>query len=137
MPYNNGLVRILIVDDDPETTELLKILLELEPHKFEVTTANSGQNGIRLARELNPDVIMVDLVMPEMGGLTVCDEVRKFSNVPIMVLTAVSKPGTLSEAIEHGADDYLIKPVKSSVLTAHLNRLVRRERLNRQVDQHR
>lgn len=137
MPYNDGLVRILIVDDDPETTELLKILLELEPKKFEVITANSGSVGINLAREKNPDVIMVDLVMPEMGGLTVCDEVRKFSSVPILVLTAVSKPGTLSEALEHGADDYLVKPVKSSVLTAHLNRLVRRERINRQVDQQR
>ncbi len=131
----NGLVRILIIDDDWETTELFKILLE--PHQFEVVTSNSGQEGIKLAAEIEPDVIMVDLLMPEMNGLTVCDEVRKFSNVPILMLTAISKPGTLSEALEHGADDYLIKPVKSSVLTAHLKKLVRRERLNRQADKSR
>ena len=131
----NGLVRILIIDDDWETTELFKILLE--PNQFEVITANSGRQGIKLASEIHPDVIMIDLLMPEMNGLTVCDEVRKFSNVPILILTAISKPGTLSEALEHGADDYLIKPVKSSVLTAHLKRLVRRERINRQVDQSR
>lgn len=131
----NGLVRILIIDDDWETTELFKILLE--PHQFEVVASNSGQEGIKLAAEIDPDVIMVDLLMPEMNGLSVCDEVRKFSNVPILMLTAISKPGTLSEALEHGADDYLIKPVKSSVLTAHLKKLVRRERLNRQADQSR
>ena len=134
MPDENGLARILIIDDDWETTELFKILLE--PNQFEVITANSGQQGIELVSETDPDVIMVDLLMPEMNGFTVCDEVRKFSSVPILVLTAISKPGTLSEALEHGADDYLIKPVKSSVLTAHLKRLVRRERLNRQVDRY-
>lgn len=133
MPDVNGLVRILIIDDDWETTELFKILLE--PHQFEVVTSNSGMEGIKLATEMNPDVIMVDLLMPEMNGFMVCDEIRKFSNVPILMLTAISKPGTLSEALEHGADDYLIKPVKSSVLTAHLKRLVRRERINRQSDQ--
>ena len=134
MPDENGLARILIIDDDWETTVLFKILLE--PNQFEVFIANSGQQGIKLASETDPDVIMVDLLMPEMNGFMVCDEVRKFSKVPILVLTAISKPGTLSEALEHGADDYLIKPVKSSVLTAHLKRLVRRERLNRQVDRY-
>jgi len=135
MPDVNGLARILIIDDDWETTELFKLLLE--PNQFEVVTANSGQQGVMLASEMDPDVIMVDLIMPEMNGLKVCDEIRKFSNVPILMLTAISKPGTLSEVLEHGADDYLIKPVKSSVLTAHLKRLVRRERLNRQADQYR
>jgi DNA-binding response OmpR family regulator len=135
MPDEHGLVRILIIDDDWETTELFKILLE--PKQFEVITANSGQYGIKLAGQTDPDVIMVDLLMSEMNGLKVCDEIRKFSSVPILVLTAISKPGTLSETLKHGADDYLIKPVNSSVLTAHLKRLVRRERLNRQVDRYR
>lgn len=135
MTQSDKLVKVLIIDDDLETTELFKILLD--PNQFEVLTANSGKSGIKLAIESNPDVIMIDLFMPEMDGLTVCDEIRKFSNVPILILTAISKPSTLSEALEHGADDYLIKPIKSSVLIAHLRRLARRGRLDRQLDQSR
>jgi DNA-binding response OmpR family regulator len=129
MKQVNGSVRVLIVDDDPETTDLFKILLE--PQRFEILTANSGSQGVDLARQENPDVMVVDLFMPEMDGLSVCKEVRKFSNVPILMLSAISKPGLLSQAIEEGADGYLLKPMKSSVLIANINRLARRERLNR------
>ncbi len=132
MTQSDNPVKVVIIDDDLETTELFKILLD--PNQFDVLTANSGKSGIKLAIESNPDVIMIDLFMPEMDGLTVCDEIRKFSNVPILILTAISKPGTLSEALEHGADDYLIKPIKSSVLIAHLRRLARRGRLDRNPD---
>jgi len=120
------LTRVLVVDDDNDTTDLLKIILT--PSAFKVITANSGQEGVELARKLSPDVMVVDLFMPGMDGLMVCKEVRKFSNVPILVLSAVGKPGVAEQALDEGADDYLIKPMNNKVLIASLNKLTRRAR---------
>ncbi len=116
--------KVLIVDDDNDTTDLLKIILA--PSDFDVVTANSGQEGIELARKFPPDVMVVDLLMPGMDGLMVCKEVRKFSRVPILVLSAVGKPGIAEQALNEGADDYLIKPMNRNVLVASLNKLARR-----------
>jgi DNA-binding response OmpR family regulator len=118
--------RVLVVDDDVETTDLMKIILE--PDDFEVFTTTSGEEAVSLAKSLNPDVMVVDLLMPGKDGLEVCREVRKFSGVPILVLSAVSKPGIISQALDEGADDFLIKPMKNNVLIACLNRLARRAR---------
>lgn len=118
--------KVLIVDDDIDTSSLLKIILE--PYAYEVFTANSGMRGVELARELNPDVMIIDLLMPGMDGLNVCIEVRKFSNMPILVLSAVDRPGIVTEALHKGADDYLCKPLNSNVLIANLNKLIRRAR---------
>jgi two-component system KDP operon response regulator KdpE len=118
--------RVLIVDDDSETTDLLKIILESDD--FEVTTALSGREGVNLARETRPDVMIVDLLMPDVDGLEVCREIRAFSNVPIVVLSAVNKPGVITQALDEGADDYLIKPIQNNVLVACLNKLARRAR---------
>ena len=125
------LTRVLVVDDDSETTDLLKILLE--SNAFEVITTTSGQEAVKLAQKRMPEVMIVDLLMPDMDGLSVCKEVRKFSNVPILVPSAISKPGIVAQALEAGADDYLIKPMKGNVLIAYLNRLARRARAELEV----
>lgn len=119
-------MKILVIDDDPAMTELLKLLLA--PSLFEVITANEGQEGIRLAREQQPDTILLDLMMPEMSGWQVCKSIRKFSQVPIIILSALDNPGLVADALDAGADDYLIKPVPNRVLTAHIEKLVRRKR---------
>jgi len=116
--------KVLIVDDDNDTTDLLKIILA--PSDFDVVTANSGEEGIELARKFKPDVMVVDLLMPGMDGLEVCKEIRKFSSIPILVLSAVGKPGITEQALNAGADDYLIKPMNKNVLVASLNKLARR-----------
>jgi DNA-binding response OmpR family regulator len=121
--------RVLVVDDDIEMTDLLKIVLE--PNSFEVVTANSGADGIDLARRLSPDVMVLDLHMPEIDGWEVCKAIRQFSQVPILVLSAVSKPGMVARALDAGADDYLSKPMTSSVLIAHIKKLARRARAER------
>jgi two-component system KDP operon response regulator KdpE len=123
--------QVLIIDDDKETTDLLKIILETDG--FQVTTAISGRDGVNLAREKKHDVIIVDLLMPDMDGLKVCREVRTFSNVPLVVLSAVNKPGVLTRALDEGADDYLIKPIKSNILVACLNKLARRARVEQEI----
>ena len=121
-------MKILVIDDDPAMTELLKLLLE--PASCDVLTANTGPDGIFLAQSKNPDVIILDLMMPDMNGWQVCKAVREFSRVPILILSALDSPGLVAAALDAGADDYLIKPVPSSVLVAHLHTLVRRTRLS-------
>ncbi len=117
-------MKVLIIDDDPSMTELLCLLLKAAT--TDVFTANSGLEGIQLIREKAPDVVILDLMMPEMDGYQVCQQIRAFSIVPILVLSALDMPGMVSKALDAGADDYLIKPVTSSILVAHLNNLMRR-----------
>jgi DNA-binding response OmpR family regulator len=126
-------VKVLAIDDDPAMTELLILLLRTRG--FDVFTANSGEEGLRKARELDPDVVILDLMMPGVDGWKVCSEVRKFSATPILVLSALDAPGMVASALDAGADDYLIKPVPSSVLIAHLHNLARRSRLVRPPQQ--
>jgi DNA-binding response OmpR family regulator len=118
------MMKILVIDDDPAMTELLKLLLQ--PAATDVYTANSGPEGIELARTILPEVIILDLMMPEMDGWEVCHSIRETSLVPILILSALDNPGMVARALDAGADDYLIKPVPSGVLIAHLQNLVRR-----------
>jgi DNA-binding response OmpR family regulator len=118
------MLRILTIDDDPAMTALLALLLKR--HSLEVYIANTGEEGIKLTREISPDVVILDLMMPGMDGWQVCSQVRSFSNVPILVLSALDSPGMVASALDAGADDYLVKPVPVGVLIAHLNTLTRR-----------
>lgn len=121
-------VKILVIDDDEGMTELLTLLLA--PASSEVITANTGEEGIELAKKHSPDVIILDLMMPEMNGWMVCKKVREFSDIPILILSAMDAPGMVAQALDVGADDYLVKPVSSGTLIAHLNKLVRRARVS-------
>ncbi len=120
-------MKILVIDDDPAMTELLKVLLI--PPTFNIVTANSGKEGIALNESVKPDVVILDLMMPELDGWEVCHTIRQTSRVPILILSALDNPGMVAHALDAGADDYLIKPVPSGVLIAHINNLVRRTRV--------
>ena len=98
----------------------------LRTHGFEVVTANTGEEGIKAINDTKPHVVVLDLMMPGMDGWQVCKHVRTFSNVPIVILSALDDPAMIASALDAGADDYLVKPVSSSILVAHLNRLIRR-----------
>jgi DNA-binding response OmpR family regulator len=121
-------IKVLAIDDDPAMTELLTLLLKT--HGFNILTANSGEDGIKIARNDFPDVIILDLMMPGMDGWQVCKQIRGFSNVPILVFSALDSPGIVASALDAGADDYLAKPVASGVLISHLNTLTRRPDMN-------
>ncbi len=118
------MIKILVIDDDPAMTDLLKLLLRQTG--AEIRTVNDGRSGINLTRSFKPQIIILDLMMPEMDGWQVCKEIRTFNDVPILILSALDSPGLVAAALDAGADDYLIKPVTSSVLIAHINNLVRR-----------
>jgi DNA-binding response OmpR family regulator len=115
---------VLTIDDDADITELLSIILR--SHGFDVITSNNSEEGLHLIREKSPDVVMLDLMMPDMNGWEMCKTIRLFSQVPIMVLSALSDPVLAAKVLDAGADDFIVKPVPSAVLTAHLNKLVRR-----------
>jgi DNA-binding response OmpR family regulator len=121
---NSMPIKAIAIDDDPAMTELLTLLLK--SHGLEIYSANSGEEGLQQVRAINPDIIILDLMMPGLDGWQVCREVRSFSNVPIIILSALDNPGMVASALDAGADDYLIKPVPSGVLIAHLNNLTRR-----------
>jgi len=117
-------MKILVIDDDPAMTDLLKVLLA--PTGAVIMAALSGQDGLLQIAQNNPDIIILDLMMPEVDGWQVCKKVRETSKTPILILSALDNPGTVAAALDAGADDYLIKPVTSGVLIAHINKLVRR-----------
>jgi two-component system response regulator MprA len=125
--------RVLVVDDDNELTDLLRIVLE--PKGFEVLTSNSGLEGIEMATQLQPDVIVLDLLLPGIDGWQVCREIRSSSAVPILVLSANSKPGMATKALDEGADDYLLKPTPTNILVAHIRKLTRRSHAEQQAKQ--
>jgi DNA-binding response OmpR family regulator len=125
------LTKVLVIDDDDAMTDLVKMVLE--PKSFEVYTVNSGPEGIQATLQIDPDIIILDLLMPDMDGWEVCKKIREFSHTPILVLSVINKPGMVERALDEGADDYLIKPVPSGSLIARLNTLLRRARAEQEA----
>lgn len=116
--------KIIVIDDDTAVTDLLSVLLK--SHGFEVMATNNSTDGLGLIRENEFDLVILDLMMPEMDGWEICKEVRSFSQVPIIVLSALNDPSMVASVLDAGADDYLTKPTPSRILVAHINRLTRR-----------
>jgi DNA-binding response OmpR family regulator len=120
-------ISVLLIDDDPDLSIMLRTLLRGQD--FQIRAVFTGGDGIREVRTDEPDVIILDLLMPEMDGWQVCEEIRRFSDVPILILSALGAPGSVARALDAGADDYLIKPVHASLLASRLRTLVRRRSL--------
>lgn len=120
---------VLMIDDDPDVAVTLQSLLRGQD--FEIEPVYTAEHGIAACREKAPDVIILDLLMPEMDGWEVCHEIRSFSDVPILILSALGSPGSVARALDAGADDYLIKPVHASLLASRLRMLVRRHSMVR------
>jgi DNA-binding response OmpR family regulator len=117
-------IKILVIDDDSAVTDLLSLLLKSQG--FDVAATNSSTDGLSMIRDDSPDVVVLDLMMPEMDGWQICKTVREFSQVPIIILSALNDPSMIASVLDAGADDYLTKPTPSRVLVAHINRLVHR-----------
>ena len=96
-------MKILVIDDDSAMTDLLEILLE--PISIEVITANSGLDGIEKAKRVIPDFIILDLMMPDVDGWHICKEIRHFTKVPILILSALDSPGLIAEALKVNSGD--------------------------------
>lgn len=116
--------KILVIDDDKAITELMSILLQAQG--FDVITTNSSVEGIRFAADKNPVIILLDLMMPEVDGWQTCKAIRKFSNVPILILSAVNDPSMVASVLDAGADNFLSKPVPTGVLVAHIKKMAKK-----------
>ncbi len=123
--------QVLIIDDDPAITELLSTILK--PHGYESLVANGGKEGLRMLKDYSTRLVILDLMMPDMDGWQVCKAAREFTSVPILVLSALDEPAIVASILDLGADDFLVKPVPSSVLVAHLNKLARRTEMLHRV----
>ena len=117
-------MKILVVDD--EELLLKGIRFNLQNDGYEVFTGYNGMEAVQLAKELQPDLIILDIMMPEMDGLTACSRIREFSEVPIILLTAKAEDMDKLMGFEHGADDYLTKPFNVLELKARIRALLRR-----------
>jgi DNA-binding response OmpR family regulator len=118
------MTKVLALDDDSSMTHLLAA--PLGGFGFEVLTASCGSEGLEAARTLSPDLVLLDLGIPDPEGWCICRDLRATTTVPIVVLSAVETIDNLTEALDAGADDYLVKPVPPAVLAAHINTLMRR-----------
>jgi len=119
--------KVLVIDDDPFLTKFLKD--SLSQSSFEVFVSNSGTEGIKIIHQILPDVVVLDLMMPGMSGWEVCKAIRIFSQVPILILSAVVDHELVMQALDNGADDYIVKPVATNVLVSRLRRLTQQARI--------
>ena len=117
-------MKILVVDDE----ELLVkgIRFNLQNEGYEIITGSNGVEAVEKAKDSNPDLIILDVMMPEMDGMTACARIREFSNVPIILLTAKTDDMDKLMGFEHGADDYVTKPFNILELKARVRALLRR-----------
>jgi len=116
--------QILVVDDEPQIRQTLRTILESAG--YAVVTAESGEDAIRAFAQCRPDLILMDLLIPGMGGIEAVRQLRECSSVPIIVLSAVSDEDRKVQALELGADDYVTKPFNVKELTARIRAALRR-----------
>jgi two-component system KDP operon response regulator KdpE len=116
---------ILVIDDDPHLLRLLEFILSQAG--WQVYTASSGQEGLEQFYVLQPNLVILDIMIPDIDGWNVCGQIRQSSQVPIMMLTALGQEEHIIRGLrESGADDYLIKPFSVNILVARIEALLRR-----------
>ena len=119
-------MKILVVDD--EALLVKGIRFNLQNEGYDVITGSDGLDAVRLVQEQNPDLLVLDVMMPNMDGLTACSKIREFSDIPIILLTAKVDDMDKLMGFDHGADDYLTKPFNILELKARIRALLRRSK---------
>jgi len=115
---------VLVVDDDVRMLRMMKRILELEG--FQVLIANNGDTALKTFDKESPDLVLLDIMMPDMDGYTVCQRIREFSQIPIIMVTARGDDKEKVEGLDIGADDYVTKPFSASELAARVRAVLRR-----------
>ncbi|WP_433891660.1 response regulator [Streptomyces sp. CA-111067] len=116
--------RVLLIEDDPAVRRGVE--LALRHHGHDVSAAATGEEGIEQVRSFRPDVVVLDLMLPGIGGLDVCRRIRRDDQVPIIMVTAMGDDVDIVVGLEAGADDYVVKPVQARVLEARIRAVLRR-----------
>lgn len=115
---------ILVVEDDSGLQKLIRVCLEQEG--YHVIQTISGLEAIKIIRQQRPDLVILDIMLPDLDGLTVCQKVREFASLPILMLTARTMPEDIITGLNQGADDYVTKPFNYDELLARIRALLRR-----------
>ena len=116
--------KIMVVDDDKNICELLRLYLEKEG--YQVVIANDGKEAVELNEKEDPELILLDIMLPQLDGWQVCREIRKKSQVPIIMLTAKGEVFDKVLGLELGADDYIVKPFETKEVVARIKAVLRR-----------
>lgn len=116
--------RILVIDDDKIlSTVITETLLMLG---FEVEVASNGLEGLRKVFEIRPDLILLDILMPDLDGWRACEQIRLLSNVPVIIISSLSSDEDVVKGLNMGADDYIVKPLSLTLLKARVTAMLRR-----------
>lgn len=118
------MTKILVADDEMLYQHLLRVNLEKEG--YEVVAANNGEEALDLVTSRHPDLVILDIMMPKLDGISTCERIRQFSNVPIIMLTARSEEQDRVRGLNVGADDYIVKPFSATELVARVRAVLRR-----------
>ena len=118
---------VLVVDDDARILRMIKRILELE--SYQVIKASDGEAALKVFDDEDPELVLLDIMMPGMDGYTVCQRIREFSPVPIIMVTAKSNDEEKVKGLDAGADDYITKPFSSKELVARVRAVLRRTTL--------
>lgn len=127
--------RILVVDDEQLYRHLLRVNLEAEG--YEVSTATNGEEALEMMSSGQPDLVVLDVMMPNLDGFSTCERIRQFSNVPIIMLTARGEEHDRVRGLNVGADDYVVKPFSATELVARVRAVLRRSKTAEQGIQNR
>lgn len=126
--------KVLVVDDELKIRSLLQLYL-LE-HDYEVMLAQNGKTAIEAIKKETPDIVLLDIVLPDMNGLDLCKKIRSIGEIPVIFLSCLTESETIITGLEYGGDDYLTKPFDPNVLIAKINAILRRmERMNVKAEQ--
>ena len=118
------MTKILVIDDEPRYVRLMEANLKSED--YEVVKAFDGETGVELVASQNPDLVVLDIMMPGMDGFATCQRIREFSNVPIIVVTAKGDERDRVHGLDLGADDYIVKPFSATEMLARVRAVLRR-----------
>ncbi|MEN6410730.1 MAG: response regulator transcription factor [Anaerolineaceae bacterium] len=127
------MTKILVVDDEPLYIRLLQINLLTEG--YEVITATNGEEALDLISSRSPDLVLMDVMMPKLDGLTACERIRQFSTIPVIMLTARGEEEDRVKGLNVGADDYIVKPFSATELLARVRAVLRRSQFTRDPNQ--
>ena len=119
-------MKVRVIDDDPDVAQVISLCFEMRWPQTNTISAADGTEGLSLVETESPDVIILDVGLPEMNGFEVCREIRRFSDVPIIMLTVRDADTDVSRALETGADDYISKPFSHIELLSRVQAVLRR-----------
>jgi two-component system KDP operon response regulator KdpE len=119
-------MKVLIIEDDRDIVEVITLSFKIRWPEVKAVSTNRGETGAQLVESENPDVVILDLGLPDMSGFEVLKQIRLFSDVPILILTVRSDESDIVKGLEWGADDYMVKPFRQLELLSRIKALIRR-----------